>query len=66
MLVTQVAAATGALGWLFVEWLLRGRVSLLGACSGAVAGLVAITRNEFRGKSDYLFLQRDFFESSGY
>lgn len=43
MLVTQVAAATGALGWLFVEWLLRGRVSLLGACSGAVAGLVAIT-----------------------
>lgn len=43
MLVTQVAAATGVLGWLFVEWLLRGRVSLLGACSGAVAGLVAIT-----------------------
>jgi Amt family ammonium transporter len=43
MLVTQVAAATGALGWLFVEWVLRGRVSLLGACSGAVAGLVAIT-----------------------
>ncbi len=43
MLVTQVAAATGVLGWLFVEWVLRGRVSLLGACSGAVAGLVAIT-----------------------
>ncbi len=43
MLVTQVAAATGTLGWLFVEWILRGRVSLLGACSGAVAGLVAIT-----------------------
>jgi Amt family ammonium transporter len=43
MLVTQVAAATGTLGWLFVEWVLRGRVSLLGACSGAVAGLVAIT-----------------------
>lgn len=43
MLATQVAAATGTLGWLFVEWVLRGRVSLLGACSGAVAGLVAIT-----------------------
>jgi Amt family ammonium transporter len=43
MLVTQVAAATGALGWLLVEFILRGRVSLLGACSGAVAGLVAIT-----------------------
>jgi Amt family ammonium transporter len=43
MLVTQVAAATGALGWMFLEWLRRGKASLLGACSGAVAGLVAIT-----------------------
>ncbi len=43
MLVTQVAAATGALGWMLVEWLRRGKASLLGACSGAVAGLVAIT-----------------------
>ncbi len=43
MLVTQVAAATGALAWMFIEWLRRGKASLLGACSGAVAGLVAIT-----------------------
>ena len=43
MLVTQVAAATGALGWMLVEFLRRGKSSLLGACSGAVAGLVAIT-----------------------
>lgn len=43
MLVTQVATATAALTWMAVEWLVRKRVSLLGACSGAVAGLVAIT-----------------------
>lgn len=43
MLVTQVAAASATLTWLGVEWLLRSHVSLLGACSGAVAGLVAIT-----------------------
>ncbi|MDO9452690.1 MAG: ammonium transporter [Stagnimonas sp.] len=43
MLVTQVAAATASLTWMAVERL-RGRpASLLGACSGAVAGLVAIT-----------------------
>lgn len=43
MLVTQIAAATATLSWLTIEWLTRKRVSLLGACSGAVAGLVAIT-----------------------
>nr|WP_275656202.1 ammonium transporter [Agitococcus lubricus] len=43
MLVTQVAASTGALAWMFVEWVRRAKASLLGACSGAVAGLVAIT-----------------------
>ena len=43
MLVTQVAAAAGALGWLAIEALLRGRASLLGGVSGAVAGLVVIT-----------------------
>lgn len=43
MLVTQLATAAATLTWLGVEWLLRSRVSLLGACSGAVAGLVAIT-----------------------
>jgi Amt family ammonium transporter len=43
MLVTQIATATAVLTWMMVEWLARARVSLLGACSGAVAGLVAIT-----------------------
>ena len=43
MLVTQVATATASLTWMMVEWMLRMRVTLLGACSGAVAGLVAIT-----------------------
>lgn len=40
---TLFATAVAALSWLFVEWLLKGRPSLLGAVSGAVAGLVAIT-----------------------
>ncbi|MDG5496733.1 ammonium transporter [Niveispirillum sp. BGYR6] len=43
MLVTQVAAATAALAWLFVEWGVKGKPSILGIISGAVAGLVAIT-----------------------
>ncbi|WP_305880013.1 ammonium transporter [Siccirubricoccus soli] len=43
MLVTQVAAAAAALGWLFAEWATKGKPSVLGAISGAVAGLVAIT-----------------------
>jgi len=43
MLVTHVAAAAGALSWMFAEWVVRGRPSLLGLCSGIVAGLVAIT-----------------------
>ncbi|WP_408639629.1 ammonium transporter [Roseomonas populi] len=43
MLVTQVAAAAAALAWVFVEWAVKGKPSVLGAISGAVAGLVAIT-----------------------
>lgn len=43
MLVTQVATGTAALAWLFVEWGVKGKPSVLGAISGAVAGLVAIT-----------------------
>jgi Amt family ammonium transporter len=43
MLVTQIATAVASLVWMYVEWTVRGRASLLGACSGAVAGLVAIT-----------------------
>ena len=40
---THLAAATGMLGWLLVERLKGGHATVLGACSGAVAGLVAIT-----------------------
>ena len=43
MLVTQLAAATATLAWLFAEWMTKGKPSVLGAISGAVAGLVAIT-----------------------
>jgi Amt family ammonium transporter len=43
MAVTQIATAAAALAWMAVEWGLRGKPSVLGICSGAVAGLVAIT-----------------------
>jgi ammonium transporter, Amt family len=43
MAVTQIATATAALTWMFIEWLLRGKPSVLGIVSGAVGGLVAIT-----------------------
>ena len=41
--VTHLSAAAGAVAWAKLEWLLRGKPTLLGACSGAVAGLVCIT-----------------------
>jgi Amt family ammonium transporter len=40
---TQVATAAAMLGWILVEWLKNGKPTLVGASSGAVAGLVAIT-----------------------
>jgi Amt family ammonium transporter len=40
---THMCAAAGVLGWSAIEWLLHGKPSILGACSGAVAGLVCIT-----------------------
>ena len=43
MAVTQIAAAAAALSWMGIEWALRGKPSVLGIVSGAVAGLVAIT-----------------------
>ncbi|HEX5931730.1 MAG TPA: ammonium transporter [Methyloceanibacter sp.] len=43
MAVTQIATATAALGWMFAEWLVHRKPSVLGIISGAVAGLVAIT-----------------------
>ncbi|MGH8780776.1 ammonium transporter [Paraburkholderia sp.] len=43
MLTTQIATAMAALGWMFAEWIAKGKPSVLGIVSGAVAGLVAIT-----------------------
>ncbi len=43
MLVTHLASAVAALTWTVLEWSLRGKASVLGIVSGAVAGLVAIT-----------------------
>jgi Amt family ammonium transporter len=43
MLVTQIATAAAALGWMGAEWLTHGKPSALGIASGVVAGLVAIT-----------------------
>jgi ammonium transporter, Amt family len=40
---THIATAAAALAWMFTEWLVKGKPSVLGICSGAVAGLVAIT-----------------------
>jgi Amt family ammonium transporter len=40
---TQIATAAAALGWMFSEWIISGKPSVLGMISGAVAGLVAIT-----------------------
>jgi Amt family ammonium transporter len=41
--VTHFSAAAGTLAWALMEWITRGKPSVLGACSGAVAGLVVIT-----------------------
>ena len=43
MAVTQIATAAAALAWMFAEWIAKGKPSVLGCISGAVAGLVAIT-----------------------
>ncbi|HET9330901.1 MAG TPA: ammonium transporter [Steroidobacteraceae bacterium] len=43
MAVTQLATAAAALAWMFTEWLVKKKPSVLGIASGAVAGLVAIT-----------------------
>ena len=42
-LSTHLAASTGLMAWACAEWITRGKPSVLGACSGAVAGLVCIT-----------------------
>ncbi|MEG6508097.1 ammonium transporter [Methyloligella sp. 2.7D] len=43
MVVTQICTATAALAWMFAEWIVHKKPSVLGIISGAVAGLVAIT-----------------------
>jgi Amt family ammonium transporter len=43
MLTTQMATAAAALAWVGAEWVTRGKPSVLGIASGAVAGLVAVT-----------------------
>ncbi len=43
MINTQVAAAGAALAWMFAEWIIAKKPSLLGVISGAIAGLVAVT-----------------------
>ena len=43
MAVTQIATAAAALSWMFIEWIVRKKPSVLGVISGAVSGLVAIT-----------------------
>jgi Amt family ammonium transporter len=43
MAVTQFATAAAGFTWMLVEWMLRGKPTVIGICTGAVAGLVAIT-----------------------
>jgi Amt family ammonium transporter len=43
MLVTHTATATAGFTWMIVEWLMKGKPTVVGICTGAVAGLVAIT-----------------------
>ena len=43
MTVTQIATAVAAFTWMLVEWAIRGKPTVIGISSGAVAGLVAIT-----------------------
>ncbi|NBT43073.1 MAG: ammonium transporter, partial [Alphaproteobacteria bacterium] len=43
MINTQVATAAAVLGWVLIEWIAKGKPSMLGGASGAISGLVAIT-----------------------
>jgi len=55
--VTHIASAVAALSWLLVEWVHRGKPTTLGAASGAVAGLVAITPGSgFVGPASAIFI----------
>jgi Amt family ammonium transporter len=53
----MVATAGGAVAWLFIEWAVKSRPSMLGLVSGAVSGLVAITpASGFAGPMGSIFL----------
>ena len=57
MAVTQIATAAAALSWMFIEWIIRKKPSVLGVISGAVSGLVAITpASGFVGPTGALFI----------
>ena len=57
MAVTQIATAAAALAWMFIEWIVHKKPSMLGIISGAVAGLVAITpASGFVGASGALWI----------
>ena len=57
MAATQIATAAAALAWMFAEWIGKGKPSVLGIASGAVAGLVAITpASGFVGPMGALFI----------
>jgi Amt family ammonium transporter len=43
ILVTHVAAATGATTWMFIEWVHRGKPTMIGIATGTIAGLATIT-----------------------
>jgi Amt family ammonium transporter len=43
MLVTHIATAAAGFTWMILEWIMRGKPTVIGICSGAVAGLVGIT-----------------------
>jgi Amt family ammonium transporter len=54
MTVTQIATAAAALAWMFVEWALRGKPTVIGICSGAVAGLAITPASGFVGPAGAL------------
>jgi Amt family ammonium transporter len=57
MLVTHMATATAGFTWMVVEWMMRGKPTVVGICTGAVAGLVAITpASGFVGPVGSLFI----------
>jgi Amt family ammonium transporter len=46
MAATQIATATAALSWMFTEWIVKEKPSVLGIASGAVAGISQLRRHQ--------------------